>query len=69
MLNLKELDMPERRSSKPKTGTKETVSTVNTELSRGKGMVFRTATAEDYRKRAYETIGPFYRFENGKLKS
>jgi hypothetical protein len=32
-----------------------------------RGMLIRTATEEDYRKRAYDSIGTFYRAKDGKV--
>jgi len=60
--------MTERRKFKPKTAAREIAMPAKPESNQRKKMVIRSATAEDYRKRAYETIGTFYRFENGKLK-
>ena len=61
--------MTAKRSSKPKTGNKEVVVVSRPEEKKPSKMTFRTATEEDYRKRAYDTVGTFFRFENGKLKS
>lgn len=60
--------MTARQKSKLKKVPKEPALETNPEAKEQKKMVIRTATAEDYRKRAYETVGTFYRFENGKLK-
>ena len=61
--------MTAKRSSKPKTGDKEVVVVSKLRGENPSKMTFRTATEEDYRKRAYDTVGTFFRFEKGKLKS
>jgi len=61
--------MTVQRKPKPKLVAKGAVSAANPEVIQRKGMIKRTATEEDYRKRAYSTVGTFFRFENGKLKS
>lgn len=60
--------MTARQKSKLKKVPKEPALETNPEAKQQKKMVIRTEPAEDYRMRAYETVGTFYRFENGKLK-
>ena len=64
--------MPANRKSKPKTkATDQPARQVDPTLSTGseprRGIVIRTATEEDYRKRAYDSIGTFYRVKDGKV--
>ena len=60
--------MTVQRKSKPKLVAKETVSAANPEVTQRKRIVIRTATEEDYRLRAFSTIGTFFRAKDMKPK-